>query len=164
MTRACVALACLTWTVTSAVPVAAQTTEAATRARLETLLTATSGTPNGQGLLPTAIAEARAMVDLALRAERSDDLATIQQATAEILAVLDPSMSTRAGATGYGIRRAVQAIAVEGAALAGDRASEAQRLPHAWPTRCATCWPGVTRWRPWRGRCVRRGTWRRRGR
>ena len=126
MFRAYVALALLTWTLWGAVSAGAQTTEAATRARLDTLLTATSGTPDGQGLLPTAIAEARAVVDQAVRAERADDLATIHQAAGEILTALDPSLP-RAGTTWYGIRRAVQAIAVEGAALAGDRAADAQR-------------------------------------
>jgi hypothetical protein len=158
MTRACIALACLTWTLTDAVPVAAQTTETATRARLDTLLTAAPETPGGQGLLPTAIAEARAVMDRAVLAERSDDLAAIHQAAAEILAALDPSLAPPSSATGYGIRRALQAIAVEGTALVGDRAADAQRTGRVWRTRCATSWRGGTRWRRWRSRCGRRGT------
>jgi hypothetical protein len=84
----------------------------ATGARAHTILTASSGTPGNQGLLPVALAEARVAAEHASHAARaSDDLTTMREHARAVVHAVDPTRVTAGPGLGYGVRRAVAELA-----------------------------------------------------
>jgi hypothetical protein len=70
----------------------AQTAESATRTRLTTLLVAAPGTPDGKGLVPTALTEGHVALTQALLAARAgEDLTTLQARASDVIHALDPT-------------------------------------------------------------------------
>lgn len=105
-----------------------------TRARVHTILTAASDTPGGQGLLPTALAEAHIAVEHAARARRAgDDLAAIQEHARGVIHAIDPMRIGSGPGLGYGLRRAVVQVGQELdlARAADGRADVATAAPRA---------------------------------
>jgi hypothetical protein len=84
-----------------------------------------SGTPEGQGLLPTALAEARVAAQHAgLAARDLSNLAAMQQHTAHVAQAIDPSYVAQGPGMGYGVKRAAEGIVAHvGLAAGGDGAS-----------------------------------------
>jgi hypothetical protein len=83
------------------------------------------GTPDGQGLLPTALAEARIAVQHAALAARSpDDLDSMKRHAGHVLHAVDPSIETNGPGLGYGVKRAAAGVAQHiGLAASADGAS-----------------------------------------
>jgi len=84
-----------------------------------------SGTPNGQGLLPTAQAEAAIAAQHAGFAARDpENLAAMKQHAGHVLHALDPSRIAQGPGLGYGVKRAAEGIAAHiGLAGSSDGAS-----------------------------------------
>jgi hypothetical protein len=84
-----------------------------------------SGTPNGQGLLPTAQAEAAIAAQHAGFAARDpENLAAMKQHAAHVLHALDPSRIAQGPGLGYGVKRAAEGVAAHiGLAGSSDGAS-----------------------------------------
>lgn len=85
------------------------------------------GTPNGQGLLPTAIAEAEvAAQHAALAARDLEDLNGMKRHAGHVLHAVDPAEGSSGPGAGYGVKRAAEGVAqhIELAARA-DGASDA---------------------------------------
>jgi len=96
----------------SAAAAQAQTPDAITRARLDTLLTAAAGTPDGKGLVPAAIAEGRTALAEAVRAAQAPtDLALMRASADRVLHAIDPARSK--DPSGYGVTRALVEIVGE---------------------------------------------------
>jgi hypothetical protein len=90
---------------------AAQTVDVATRERLGTLMTAAADTPQKQGLVTVALADATIAVKQAWAAEQSPkDLVTMQAGARGVLQALDPALAKEGAASGYGVRPAVLGI------------------------------------------------------
>ncbi|HSL69819.1 MAG TPA: DUF4168 domain-containing protein [Longimicrobiales bacterium] len=80
-------------------------------AHLAHLTTAFNGTPNGQGLLPTALAEARvAAQHAALAARDNTNLDAMKLHAAHVLHAIDPAAESKGPAAGYGVKKAVSAV------------------------------------------------------
>jgi hypothetical protein len=111
------------------VTVSAQDTAAYTRAQLSTMLTAASGTPQGKGVLTTALADAKTAAIEAAAAERaSNDLLAMRLRAGIVLAALDPALSKTVTGT-YGVRPAVQAVVQQLTLLrAADTKADAVRM------------------------------------
>jgi hypothetical protein len=76
------------------------------------VMTGFQGTPNGQGLLPTALAEAKIAAQHAgLAAKNPGDLASMQLHAGHVLHALDPSVEPKGPGQGYGVKRAAQGVA-----------------------------------------------------
>lgn len=70
------------------------------------------GTPNGQGLLPTAIAEAEVAIQhAALAANDPENLDAIKRHVAHVSHAIDPSLVQSGPGLGYGVKRAAEGIA-----------------------------------------------------
>jgi hypothetical protein len=90
----------------------AQTTDAQTRSRLDTLLTSAAVVPDSKGLVPTALAEGHRALAAAVRAaDASADLATLRAAATEVVQASDPARS--GDGTGYGVLPALADIVRE---------------------------------------------------
>src|SRR5262245_14922108 len=71
-----------------------------------------NGTPNAQGLLPTAIAEAQVVVQHAgLAAKSSGNLDAMKQHATHIIHAIDPAEAAEGPGPGYGLRKAAAAVA-----------------------------------------------------
>jgi hypothetical protein len=106
--------------------------EATLDQRLAVVRTAAAGTPEGRGLLPTALAEARVAVVEARRAAEAADLATQQAHARGVIHAIDPGRVGAGPGLGYGLRRAVAEIAAQLAPAAGaDAPDVATLLPRA---------------------------------
>ena len=76
------------------------------------LTTGFQGTPDGEGLLPTALAEARvAAQHAALAARDPADLDAMKQHAAHVLHAIEPGESTSGPGRGYGLKQAAAAVA-----------------------------------------------------
>lgn len=76
------------------------------------IVNAFTDTPNGMGLLPVALAEARIAAQHATLATRaSTDLAAMQLHAGHVLHALDPSIVTTGPGRGYGLKRAANGVA-----------------------------------------------------
>ncbi len=74
--------------------------------------TAFNGTPNGQGLLPTALAEAKIAAQhagLALKSEGNLDAMKLH--AGHVLHAVDPSVEMKGPGLGYGVKRAAAGVA-----------------------------------------------------
>jgi hypothetical protein len=71
-----------------------------------------SGTPNGQGLLPTALAEAKIVVDHAALAARSpSNLEAMKTHAGHVIHAIDPTQAERGPGQGYGLKKAASGVA-----------------------------------------------------
>jgi hypothetical protein len=69
-------------------------------------------TPNQQGLLPTALAEARTAVQhAALAAKTPDNLDQMKLHVGHVLNAVDPSMEPKGPGLGYGVKKAAAGVA-----------------------------------------------------
>ena len=84
-------------------------------------------TPDGQGMLPAAIAEARIAVRHAgLAARDTSDLAAMKRHTAHVLHAVDPEQIESGPGLGYGVKKGAAGAAQHiGAAASSDGASDA---------------------------------------
>ena len=87
-------------------------------------------TPDGRGLLPTALAEAAIANEYAQLAQRdSTGLSAIRRYATYVLHAIDPELATNGPGLGYGIRKATVAAQREmGVAMALDSLSDNVRL------------------------------------
>jgi hypothetical protein len=134
MRRAPVLVSACSIVILGGVAAVAQDADSLTRARLGTLLTAAPGTPEGKGLLPTALAEAQtAMAQAGLAEKASEDLAAMQQAAGGVLHALDPALTGGGPGLGYGLRRALEELIaqIEATAAADRKEDVAQVSPRA---------------------------------
>ena len=70
------------------------------------------GTPNGQGLLPTAVAEAKIAAQHAALAMKSEgNLDAIKLHTGHVLHAVDPSVEMKGPGLNYGVKRAAAGVA-----------------------------------------------------
>ncbi|MGH7468641.1 MAG: DUF4168 domain-containing protein [Longimicrobiales bacterium] len=71
-----------------------------------------SGTPNGQGLLPTAMAEARIVAEhAALAAKSSSNLEVMKTHAGHVIHAIDPGQADRGPGNGYGLKKAAAGVA-----------------------------------------------------
>jgi len=83
-----------------------------TKAHMDAIMTASSETPSGEGLLPTAIAEARIAADHAsLAAQKPGDLAWMKTHSEHVLHAVDPAVSPSGPGLGYGVLKASSGVA-----------------------------------------------------
>jgi hypothetical protein len=81
-------------------------------AHLGHVLRAFGDTPDKQGLLPTALAEARtAAVHAGLAARDLNDLAAMQLHAGHVLHAVDPAAGSQGPGLGYGVKRAAEGVA-----------------------------------------------------
>jgi hypothetical protein len=90
------------------------------------VMTSFSNTPDQQGLLPTAMAEAQIAAQHAQLAGRSPgDLDAMKLHTAHVLHAVDPSVEANGPGKGYGVKRAATGVAQHiGLAAGTDGASQ----------------------------------------
>lgn len=121
----------LVGTTLASLPAAAQETRV--REQLDPVLTAAAGTPDGAGLVTTALAEARIAAQEASRAAVSTDLGAMQTHARGVLHAVDPALVARGPGLGYGVRRAVRETQqlVETLAAADSQADVARFAPRA---------------------------------
>jgi hypothetical protein len=107
----------------------AQTVENATRSRLTALLNAAPGTPDGKGLVTTALAEAHtALAQALLAAKAADDLAAMQAHARGVVHALNPAGIPSGPGLGYGLTRAVDEIVAQvQSTLAADQKADVKR-------------------------------------
>ncbi len=85
-------------------------------------------TPDGQGLLPVALAEAgvaQQHAELALR--NTEDLAAMQRHAGHVLHALDPSQMEQGPGAGYGVKRAAEGV-VQHISMAGEHESASENV------------------------------------
>jgi hypothetical protein len=82
------------------------------RTHIGHLMTAFNGTPNGQGLLPTALAEAAVVAQhAALAAKNSSSLDAMKLHASHVLHAVEPGEGTSGPGSGYGLKKAANAVA-----------------------------------------------------
>lgn len=76
------------------------------------LTTAFNGTPNGQGLLPTAVAEAAVVAQhAALAAKNTTNLDAMKLHASHVLHAVEPDEGATGPGSGYGLKKAANAVA-----------------------------------------------------
>lgn len=96
------------------------------------VMTGFANTPEGMGLLPTAMAEAQIAQQHAALAGRSpDNLASMQMHTGHVLHAIDPSIETSGPGKGYGVKRAAQGVAQHIGLAANTDGASANIKTHA---------------------------------
>jgi hypothetical protein len=82
------------------------------QAHIGHVMTGFQGTPNGQGLLPTALAEAKiAAQHAALAAKTPDNLDAMKLHAGHVMHAIDPSVEAQGPGLGYGVKRAAAGVA-----------------------------------------------------
>ncbi|HSG00803.1 MAG TPA: hypothetical protein VLA20_06710 [Vicinamibacterales bacterium] len=96
------------------------------RAHMGHVLDAMNGTPDGAGLLPTAMAEAAiAEQHAGLAAKMSGDLDAMKRHAGHVLHAVDPSAEAQGPGKGYGVKKAAAGIGTHiGLAAASEGASD----------------------------------------
>lgn len=103
---------------------------AASNPHIGHVTTGFQGTPDGEGLLPTALAEARvAAQHSALAARDPADLDAMKQHAAHVLHAIEPGEDTSGPGRGYGLKQAAAAVATH-----IELAARAQGAPEAVQT------------------------------
>lgn len=94
------------------------------------VLDAMSGTPDGAGLLPTALAEAViAEQHAALAAKTPDNLDGMKRHAGHVLHAVDPSVEAQGPGKGYGVKKAAAGVAAHiGLAAKAEGASDNVKL------------------------------------
>lgn len=98
-----------------------------------------NGTPMNQGLLPTALGEARvAQQHAALAARQPTNLEYMKTHAGHVINAIDPTVVATGPGLGYGLRRAALAVAEHiGMAAAAEGATAAQKLHAGHVANCA---------------------------
>jgi hypothetical protein len=102
-------------------------------------------TPNGQGLLPTAVAEAQVANQHAQFAAKDlTDLAAMKMHTQHVLNAIDPTVVPKGPGAGYGVKKAAQGVVqhIKAAAASSDASDNVKT--HA--THIATAAQNVVTW------------------
>jgi hypothetical protein len=98
------------------------------------VINAFNDTPNGRGLLPTALAEARTAIQHAgLAARNTSNLDAMKQHAGHVLHAVDPGTGTSGPSQGYGVKKAAMAVAAHielAARVQGAAASVTQHASH----------------------------------
>jgi hypothetical protein len=95
-------------------------------------------TPNGQGLLPTAMAEARIAAQHAtLAARQPGNLAYMQAHAGHVINALDPTIIAAGPGLGYGLRKAALGVATHIELAAAAQGASANVITHS--KHVATC-------------------------
>jgi hypothetical protein len=82
------------------------------RTHIGHLTNAFNGTPNGQGLLPTAVAEAAVVAQhAALAAKSSSNLDAMKLHATHVLHAVEPAEGSSGPGSGYGLKKAASAVA-----------------------------------------------------
>ena len=113
--------------------------ESEAHAHMGHVMTAWTDTPEGQGLLPTAVAEAdNAVQHAGFAAQKPNDLEWMQAHIGHVLHALDPSVQPKGLGLGYGVKKAANGTAthIELAAKSVD-ASENVKLHSVHVATCA---------------------------
>ena len=104
-------LTCVLFALVFAAAVSAQTPEGV-KTHTGHAMTMFNGTPMNQGLLPTAVAEAKiAAQHAALAMKASGNLDQMKLHAGHVLHALDPSLEPKGPGLGYGVKRAAQGVA-----------------------------------------------------
>ena len=91
-----------------------------------------NGTPEGQGLLPTALAEARIAAQHAgLAAGDTSNLEAMKSHTGHVLNAVDPTVMENGPGLGYGVKRAAEGAAKHIQAAAGSEGASQAITTHA---------------------------------
>ena len=100
--------------------------ESASHRHMGHVLDGFRGTPEGQGLLPTAAAEAQvAATHAGLALRNPDDLGAIQRHIGHVMNAIDPTVEESGPGKGYGLVQAAQGVATHiGLAANSDGASD----------------------------------------
>lgn len=100
--------------------------ESASHRHMGHVLDGFRGTPEGQGLLPTAAAEAQvAATHAGLALRNPDDLGAIQRHIGHVMNAIDPTVEESGPGNGYGLVQAAQGVARHiGLAANSDDASD----------------------------------------
>ncbi len=98
-----------------------------------------NGTPMNQGLLPTALGEARvAQQHASLAARQPTNLEYMKTHAGHVINAIDPTVVAAGPGLGYGLRRAALAVAEHiGMAAAAEGATAAQKLHAGHVSNCA---------------------------
>jgi hypothetical protein len=118
-------LSCAVLCLLVSIVVAAQQSNPA-RAHMGHVLDAMNGTPDGAGLLPTAMAEAAiAEQHAGLAAKMSGDLDAMKRHAGHVLHAVDPSAEVQGPGKGYGVKKAAAGIGTHiGLAATSEGASD----------------------------------------
>jgi len=118
-------LSCAVLCLLVSIVVAAQQSNPA-RAHMGHVLDAMNGTPDGAGLLPTAMAEAAiAEQHAGLAAKMSGDLDAMKRHAGHVLHAVDPSAEAQGPGKGYGVKKAAAGIGTHiGLAATSEGASD----------------------------------------
>jgi hypothetical protein len=110
-------------------PLAAQATPAM---HIGHVADAFNGTPNGQGLLPTAVAEAQTAEQHAqFAAQDPTNLSAMKSHAGHVLHAIDPSLVSGGPGLGYGVKRAAQGVVQHIEAAAGLEGASDNVKTHA---------------------------------
>jgi hypothetical protein len=108
-------------------PVAAQEQSAA-HAHMGHVAEAFGNTPDGQGLLPVALAEAQVAAQHATLALRNtEDLDAMQRHAGHVLHAVDPTQAEQGPGAGYGVKRAAEGVA-QHIGMAGEHESASENV------------------------------------
>lgn len=103
------------------------------------------GTPNGQGLLPTALGEAKVAAQHAALAMKSEgNLDQMKLHVGHVLHALDPSAEPKGPGLGYGLARAAQGVAQHIQLAAKSDGASKNVMTHS--THVATSAENVVKW------------------
>ena len=103
---------CVLFTLVFAAAVVSAQTPAGVKTHIGHVMTMFNGTPMDQGLLPTAVAEAKiAAQHAALAMKASGNLDQMKLHAGHVLHALDPSIEPKGPGLGYGVKRAAQGVA-----------------------------------------------------
>jgi uncharacterized protein DUF4168 len=102
------------------------------RTHLDHVSTSFSGTPKGEGLLPTALAEADVVVEhAALAARNTSSLESMKTHAGHVLHAIDPAESARGPGPGYGLKKAATLIAQHIELAAKAQGASQNEITHA---------------------------------
>ena len=103
---------CVLFALVCAAAVVSAQTPAGVKTHIGHVMTMFNGTPMNQGLLPTAVAEAKiAAQHAALAMKASGNLDQMKLHAGHVLHALDPSIEAKGPGLGYGVKRAAMGVA-----------------------------------------------------
>lgn len=109
------------------------------------ILDAFKGTPGDQGLLPTAVAEAKiAQQHAALAAKAPDNLEAMKLHAGHIINAIDPAVEPKGPGQGYGVKKAAVGVAQHADLIA--RAGDASKHVQSQATYVAAWANNVVKW------------------
>jgi hypothetical protein len=131
MTRTAVLAALAAAVLASGAPVSGQQADMV-QAHIGHVMDSFGATPDKQGLLPTALAEAKiAAQHAAFAAKTPDNLDAMKLHAGHVLHALDPSVEAQGPGLGYGVKRAAQGVAQHIQLAAKSEGASKNVLTHA---------------------------------